>query len=326
MSLEIKDLAGLSQPMTKLIEVVSSAVGTYYRPKAIRNEADARAYELKAIAKAEAEAAEQTRDIEVQATQNRIESLIRSNPELAERARQRLLAREIEGQLNIEAIAEQASMALPPQVSSEPVSQDWRRKFFIEAENVCEADMQALWGKVLAGEVASPGAFGFRTLDTLRQLSRHEAEIFRRACAIAMTDGWIAISGNDINTALIPFGLTYGDILTLRDAGLLLHGDQLHKNFTSPFPVENPELLKPVTTNNGVFIQLSGAGIVNLQLPALIFTQSGREIQRLIELQEHPEYLKALGTFVRQRGVNAKRGVLTQSPDGTSVITFDQDL
>lgn len=326
MSLEVKDLAGLSQPMTKLIEVVSSAVGTYYRPKAIKNEADARAYEIEAIAKAEAEASEQARDIEFEATRNRVESLIRSNPELAGRARQRLLAREIEGQLNIEAIAEQALHALPQQVSPEPVSQDWRRKFFLEAENVCEADMQILWGKVLAGEVTSPGTFGFRTLDTLRQLSRHEAEVFRKACGIAMSDGWIAIPGIDINTVLTPFGLTYGDILTLRDAGLVLPGDQLSKNFRPGQSIPEPEKCKSVLSNNRVLIEISGAALANLQIQALIFTQAGREIQRLIETQENPDYLKALGAFLRQRSVNAKRGIPIPQSDGVSLILFDQDL
>jgi len=186
--------------------------------------------------------------------------------------------------------------------------------------------MQALWGKVLAREVASPGTFGFRTLDTLRQLSRHEAEIFRRVCGIATTDGWIAFSVNDINTALIPIGVEYQDILTLRDAGSRLHGDQLSKNFTPPIPIENPDFLKPVTENNGVTFQLSGAGPVDPQLPALIFTKSGLEIQRLIEPQKHPEYLKASSSYVRQHGVTANRKTLTNTPEDIQVVAFYQDL
>jgi hypothetical protein len=41
---------------------------------------------------------------------------------------------------------------------------------------------------------------------------------------------------------------------------------------------------------------------------------------------EHPEYLKALSSYVWQHRVIAKRGVLTQTPEGTSVIAFDHDL
>lgn len=326
MAFEMKDLAGLSQPMTKLVEFVSAGIGTLYRPIAIRGEAEARAFEIKAIAKAEAEAKAESKAIEVNASLNRIQTIAQSNPELAERARQRLLAREIEGQQNIEAIAEYASAALPNSVSSEPVGQDWRRKFFVDAENVCEQDMQLLWGKVLAGELASPGTFGLRTLDTLKQLSRREAELFRKACGLAMADGWIALPSSDINTALAAFGLTFGDILTLRDAGLILHGDHLHKNFTPPQPVTEPEKIKAVLSNNGVLIELSGAALAQLQLPALIFTQAGREMQRLIDPEENTEYLKAVAASLRPRLINVKRGTPIPQSDGVSLITFDQDL
>jgi hypothetical protein len=56
MGFEVKDLAGLAQPLTKLIEVVSDAIGSAYRPKAVEREADAKAYEFKALARAKAEA------------------------------------------------------------------------------------------------------------------------------------------------------------------------------------------------------------------------------------------------------------------------------
>ena len=106
MGLEIKDLAGLSQPITKLIEVVSSAIGTGYRPRAIRNEADAKAYEILALSRAEAEADRERCDIKLRSALARPEEITRENPEIAARAKQRLLMREIEGQQNIEAIAE----------------------------------------------------------------------------------------------------------------------------------------------------------------------------------------------------------------------------
>ncbi len=158
--------------------------------------------------------------------------------------------------------------------------------------------MQALWGEVLAREVASPGTFGFRTLDTLRQQSRHEAEIFRRVCAIAMTDDWIAILGNDIKTALIPFWRNVQRHLDPPRWGLTFARRSVTEKFHSSNSYRKSLLLKPVTESNGVTIQLSGAVLVDLQLPALIFTKSGREIQRLIEPQEHQEYLKAFSSYV----------------------------
>lgn len=326
MTLEIKDLAGLSQPMTKLIEVVSAAVGTLYRPRCIRSEADAKAYEIRVLERAKFEAEIEGRDGHLTATQNRISSIAREHPELADRARLRLLNREIEGQINVEEIAEQAALILPPTVSSEPIGTDWRRKFFQKAENVCEPDMQVLWGKVLAGEISQPGSFSLRTLETMTQLSRREAELFRLICGLAMDDGSVALPGFDINTALKPFGFGYDEILQLRDAGLLLHGDSIHKTFPLPAPDIQAAAHKVVLRNNEIFIELSGPVLATFQLPSLIFTQSGRELRRLIENKPNDTYLALLGTSIRQRGIVAKRGNLVPQNETTSLLVFEQDL
>ena len=292
----------------------------------MKAEADARAYEIKAIARAEAEVATETKNIQIAAVVDRIQSMLRDHPELAERARQRLLAREIEGQLNVESIADCASQSLPAAVTQEPVSSDWRRKFFLEAENVCEADLQLLWGKVLAGEAAAPGAFSLRMLDTLRQLSRAEAELFRNACAIAMNDGWIAIPGFNLNTSLKPFGLTYSDILSLRDAGLVLDGDHIYKDFRSSEPLAEPAKQSTVLFNNGVMIEISSPHLGAHQIAALAFTRAGQELQHLIEPNETSGYLNLLGSALRQRGLVVKRGTPVPYGEGASIITFEQDL
>ncbi len=323
--MEIKDIGGVSAPLSKLVEVVSSAIGTYYRPKAIRNEADARAYEIKVLSRAQVEADEVKADIQIAATKNRIEELIRQHPELAERARMRLLTREVEGQLNIEKIAEHAVAALPSTVSPEPLNADWRRKFFLEAENVCEHDLQVLWGKVLAGEIASPGAFGLRTLDTLRQLSQVEAEYFRLACSIAMAGGWIAIPGNDLNTSLEPFGLRYSNLLALRDAGLVLDGDHIHQDFSKADIKPDGNPLAITLFNNGLLIEISGPAIFR-KFPALVFTRAGRDLQKLNGPSPTEEYFKALGKSLRGKHLIVKRGMVTPQDGNTSLITFDVDL
>jgi len=325
MSFEIKDLAGLSQPLTKLIEVVSDGLGVLYRPRNIRFEADAKAYEIKTIERAKAEAEIDTQAAQLRARQDRILGIAKDNPELAERAKLRLLNREIEGQLNVEEIVERAIQVLPDAVSGDPISADWRRKFFLEAENVCEIDMQLMWGKVLAGEIAKPGSFSLRTLETLRQLSQSEAELFVRICGIAMEEGLVMLPDSDFNTALKRFGFQFGDILQLSDAGLLLYG-----NYAKTFPRNETEdqakIHAEVLNNNGVFIELSGPLLISMQLPAIAFTQSGRELLPLIEKRPNEDYLTALGHSIRMRGVFAKRGTFVAQDAATSLLVFEQDL
>ena len=46
---EIKDLLGLAEPATKLIEIVSGAIGTIYEPRKIKKLADAEAYRIQKL-------------------------------------------------------------------------------------------------------------------------------------------------------------------------------------------------------------------------------------------------------------------------------------
>ena len=52
--------------------------------------------------------------------------------------------------------------------------------------------MQKLWGRLLAGEVASPQSYSKRTLQFLKTLSKREAAAFERYCGFAVADsnGW----------------------------------------------------------------------------------------------------------------------------------------
>lgn len=317
--MEIKNLLGLDKPATKLIEVISAGFGTLYRPRAMRNEADAKAYEVIALEKAAAEGEKIRRDIEITSAIGRIETITAQNPELAARAKQRLLVREIEGQVNIEAIAEHAALALTSTVSEEPVSPDWRRKFFLEAENICDEDMQKLWGKVLAGEVTNPGSFSIRALDTLRNISQSEAELFRVLCSVSMSDGWIVLP-SDLNSVFLPFGMSYMSIVTLKDIGLLANGEDLHRSLTIPSGS------KVIYSNNGIYIQLSESPGAYHQIPSLFLSNVGKELQRLIEPNVNETYLKTIGKYFRGRGGIAKRGKFIDLENGSKTLAFEDDL
>ncbi|MRR49913.1 MAG: DUF2806 domain-containing protein [Rhodocyclaceae bacterium] len=319
--MDVKDLVGVSKPATKLIEVISAGMGRLYEPVATRRKADADAYAVKALSVAEGEAAIVKAETQALAQVRQLEILANGDAELIQRARLRVLTREVEGQCNVEAIAEQALKHLPASVSEAPVSDDWRRKFFLEAENVCDADLQLLWGKVLAGETASPGSYSVRTLGILKNVSRYEAEIFMTFCGLASDHGHVVNMGNN---KLKEFGISYGSLLTLRDAGLLHENDNLHRDFG-----DLPDLMASmVEINNGVFIELSAPNIRNMKIPCYPLTQAGQELRNLIPPNPCEPYLKAMGQYLRQKGFSVKRGRIKLLPDqpGTSAINFDEDL
>lgn len=208
------------KPIEKLIDVIAQAIGVVYEPTRIRRKAKAEVYryELLSEAKANGQILKVSTDLN-----------------LAEQARERNLHQEINRQININSIADQAAGFLGEKVSERPVDQDWRSRFFNKAKDIYNEEMQAIWGKILAEEVTEPGSLSLRTLDILSNISRDEAIKFQKVCKVTFDNGEIHRSVlNDKNPLLTP--IDYGDIIILRAAGLLHSND--HITFQYPFSEE----------------------------------------------------------------------------------------
>lgn len=161
----IEDISGLGGALQKLIEVVGSGAGAVYEPHAIRRRARAEAEAM--IVRAEADG----RALEIH-----------------ERARVRAeRIAEIE-QRNLDSIVEVAAKQLPNDVSPEPIDEDWAKSFFRYAEDISSAEMQAIWGKILAGEIISPRSFSKRTIAAVYELDKDEARAFESLCSVLLRD------------------------------------------------------------------------------------------------------------------------------------------
>lgn len=92
-----------------------------------------------------------------------------------------------------------SSTEITDKTDKENIGIDWFVRFFEDAGKISDEDMQDLWAKVLAGEIKQPGSFSLRTLDTLKNLSKDEAEIlqFVTSCAVQIGDRhYICIEDN----------------------------------------------------------------------------------------------------------------------------------
>lgn len=156
------DLKGISEPLTKLIETVSKGVGAIYEPVGkVRN------------AKAEAKA---------------MLILAEANNEVSQvnaRALERLTFQEVRRQNNIDSIVKGAVGLLPETVSEKSVDEDWIVNFFSLGQDIGNADMQKIWSKLLAGEIAKPGSFKPRTLQAVKALTPDDANMFTILCGFS---------------------------------------------------------------------------------------------------------------------------------------------
>ena len=85
--------------------------------------------------------------------------------------------------------ASQPDIEVEEKVDQDSFSFDWLMRFFDAVGNISNEDLQQLWGRVLANEIAKPKACSLRTLDMIRNMSSEEANIFSNLCRYVMQSG-----------------------------------------------------------------------------------------------------------------------------------------
>lgn len=273
------------KPLEKLIEVVSSGIGTLYRPRKIRKEADAQAYAIKVLENAKATAGAETMMIEA---------------DTAERIGQRMLSQELRRQNNIDTVVEAAAAELKgEQVSDEPVDEDWATRFFGIVQDVSREEMKVLWSKILAKEIERPSSFSMRTLETLRNLSAKEAELFQKiAPYILHQQDYFIFNDSDV---LKKHDIQYDDIAKLIECGILQSGTMVSKHY---YAKTDEDSISGIINGEYVFIMNLPRGSKDVIIPVYILTMTGIELFSLIEPKVNLEYIKDLSHYIRKTNPN----------------------
>jgi len=115
------------------------------------------------------------------------------------------------------------AVALEEGASAEKVDEDWVWSFIRHAQDVGVPEAQAIWSKVLAGEIARPGRFAPKTLMVLAQLGREDIDAFTRFLSFTweVLDSGIHFpvhKSNDLMKAADVYPLT---LMHLQDLGLV---------------------------------------------------------------------------------------------------------
>lgn len=200
-----------SNPICKLIDTISSAIGTIYEPTKIRRKADAEAYEIRTLASAKKEAEEMGKS------------------ELAlnlDRVGKRFVATELRRQENIDYIVGKAmeQIEMKESVSDKPVDPDWTARFVNVAQDVSDEEMRNMWAQILSGEVAQPGSFSLRTLECLKNMSKQDAELFVKFASLVFEYGDILFVFRD-EEILKANDIIFFELTWLRDIGLVASGE-----------------------------------------------------------------------------------------------------
>ena len=186
-----------SEPVTKLIETVSHAIGKAYEPRHIKKIAEAKAYEIRLIS----EELRNNSDLPIVYNGNQTMIDISDYDSLRQRAGARLAFQEIQKQENIESIVDKACDEIDGKQleSEEQVNPDWMSRFISNAGEVSNEEMQIVWAKVLAGEVIQPKSFSLKTLDCIRNLTAEDAVLFANIARYIIQDSFLPSNDELIN-------------------------------------------------------------------------------------------------------------------------------
>lgn len=115
-----------------------------------------------------------------------------------------------------EEIDKKNSNAKNENANQEEVDVDWFARWRNASQDVSREELQQVWGKILAGEVANPGAYSLRTIDFFSKLNTRDAKKITHLAQFFTEMGVIRIEGFfDQN------GITYSDFLFFQEIGLL---------------------------------------------------------------------------------------------------------
>lgn len=195
-----------------------------------------------------------------------------------------------------------------PDATADP---DWLYRWRDAASEVSAEELQHLWGRVLAGEVRSPGSFSLRTLEFLRNISRQEAEAIELLSRYAL--GAFIYSGE--SGLLEAEGMNLSFLLGMQDLGLISGVGGLGFNITlTSLRPESFELAFRVA--NRILVVTHPDPQKKLELAAYVVTRLGNEVLSLGAPKPSDPYLRSLGTAIVGKGFKVIIASGFMLPDG----------
>ncbi|OOG60163.1 DUF2806 domain-containing protein [Rhodanobacter sp. C03] len=257
------NLGNISKPATVLIEKISDAVGGIAKP-----------WQIKRIARAEADAALIEANARVQVS------------EIEQRALVRMVREEGKRQENIEDITAQAIPHLNEEAKPENIEQDWLTHFFDRCRLISDQQMQSVWSSILAGEANAPGSFSKRTIELIASLDKRDAELFSKLCSYVWVIGNPSPLVYDAQHAIYgSSGVNFESVSHLDSLGLI--------TFNSIGGYQRLGLPKRFVVLYGgqpVVVEMPQESENSMQLGNVLFTRAGNELARIVVATPLPDF------------------------------------
>ncbi len=198
-----------------------------------------------------------------------------------------------------------------------PINEDWLNNFEKQASQKSTAEMQLLFGRILAGEIQKPSSFSIKAVNLLGELDSQVAALFMQFCSlcvclksddVCVDARVVSFNGSAASNALQNYGLNFDQLNILQEHGLIISDYNSYFDYRMcvarksgevgnliafPFQYQNKEY--------GLLPMGERAEDQALLLHGVALSRSGKELLRIIDIQTSEDYTKALTDyFVRQ--------------------------
>jgi len=189
------------------------------------------------------------------------------------------------------------------QVEDKAVEDDWLYTWRDNAGRVSSAELQDLWGRILAGEVKSPGSYSLRTMEFLKNLSKGDAEIIGNLAQFVI-DGCITRGKDDL---LEKAGIDFGVLLFLQEIGVLSGVEAVGLSIEWSSVHEDRFLKSLVSNKKAIIIEHEDKGKV-AAMQVYQITNVGKEVLALASFEANEGYLLSVAKDFAKQGFSVRIG------------------
>ncbi len=260
----------------------------------------------------------------IDTTATQIAHQMETDPEYARLAVQKFGGRILREQVNLDMISKEAAIQLRDSSSSpdesiqeevdNSISDDWLNAFEAEARLKSTEEMQVYFGKVLAGEIRTPGSFSTRTVRILAGLDQEIANHFARLCSMCIStlEGNVSVpslGGNAGSNALREYGLSFATLNLLNEHGLIISDYNSWYEFvpcTDPLGTGQHVICEPLDFQDRHW-SLKPKSKENvdkkLRINGVALTKSGKELSKIVQIEPMEFYSAKLVQYFERQGI-----------------------
>jgi hypothetical protein len=213
-------------------------------------------------------------------------------PALVQQATDTVVADTVRKEINIAKALLHAESDLENDAQQPPesaVDNDWLFRWRDSAGTVSNEELQHLWGRVLSGEVKSPGTFSLRALEFLRNISQSEAKDIERLAPFVV-EGFV----HRDNKSLDAVGISFKFLLNLQDTGILSGVEAVGLELTLSTVL--PESFKRfLLARNRLLLITHPDPKKTVKLQVYQVTSIGAQVLKLGNYETNVDYLKQIG-------------------------------